>query len=184
MDAQHPTPMGRPHAGVGSEKVLDGPESGGWPQLRARRGIQAGLEGRERSAAEVLEERADGQGIAPACEAGGRTFPREMVERVGEVDRWGEEEERSRRINIGCDRPQVGRLDGPPADAIIAAFGAVGRGVVVPGLTGGMPMLHAMTDLVRPAEEGAGQDEAGQKCVDETSHRENTPRKQIDPVLK
>ena len=100
-----------------------------------------------------------------------------MVEGMGEVDRRGEEDERSGRVGVGCDRPHVVRLDGPPADAIVAALGAMGRGFALAG----MVMLHAMTDLVRPAEEGAGQEEAGQERGDESAHRKDA-REDTDPV--
>jgi len=133
MDTRRITPMGSPHAGVGGEKAVGGPGSGGGPRLRARKSTLAGPRGGDRSAAEVLEERADGQGVAPACKAGGRTIQGEVMEGMGETRLWHEEEERRGRDRIRGIRPYVARLDGAPADAIVTAFGAlVGCVVLTP----------------------------------------------------
>jgi hypothetical protein len=106
-----------------------------------------------------------------------------MVEEAGE-ERRGGEEERCGHIDVGIGRPHVARLDGPAADAIVAALGAMVRGGAFPALSCGVSMPRAVTDLVRPAEEGAGEDETGQERDDGTSHRENAPRKRTDPILE
>ena len=61
-------------------------------------------------------------------------------------------------------------LDGPATDAIIAVLGAMGWGGRA-RLACGVMLMRTFHRLGRPANEGAGQDEAGQEGDEDRSHR-------------
>lgn len=73
-------------------------------------------------------------------------------------------------------------LDGPATDAIVAVLGAMGRGGGA-GLTGGVMLVRTFHRLGRPADEGAGQDEAGQEGDKDDSHGQRLGRVKRCPNL-
>ena len=62
----------------------------------------------------------------------------------------------------------IAGLDGPAADAVVPVLGAMGRGGAVGGTSAGVLSVRDVTRLGRPAEEGAGQEKAGQEQCRET----------------
>jgi hypothetical protein len=64
----------------------------------------------------------------------------------------------------------ITELDGPATDAIVRVLGAVSRGGRA-GLTCGVMLVRTFHRLGCPANEGAGQDEAGQEGGEDRSHR-------------
>ncbi len=107
------------------------------------------------------------------------------MSRRREAEMRRQEEERPRDHRVGGVRPQAAHLHRPTADAVVAAIGALVRGVIslVPGSRCGV-MLRTMTDLVRPADERAGKEKAGQERDKETSHRDIIQERRARPFLK
>ena len=85
---------------------------------------------------------------------------------------------RSREAHgVGVRDLDVARLDGPAADAVIAVLGAVSRGEGrFRGLARRVVSVRTVARLGRPADEGAGQDEADQNRGDECPHRKTPNR--------
>jgi hypothetical protein len=72
---------------------------------------------------------------------------------------------------IGAGDPDITRLDGPSANAIVAVLGAVSRSGIIGWTPRGVLPVRNMSSLGRPAQKGAGQDEANQEQGDRGSHR-------------
>ena len=123
------------------------------------------------SAAEVLEEGSDRDGVAPTGEASRGAVTREMGERLGRG--VGEDADQAVKGERKADGARVrdadiARLDSPLADAVVRILGAVsrdGRGA------SGMMAARKVSGLGRPADERAGQDEDSQERAQEHSHR-------------
>lgn len=112
--------------------------------------------------AKILEVGADGERVAPSGKAGGRTVRGEVMGGEGEAGPLDGQKEQPNRHRDGQFRPHVIRLHGTPANAVVAAFRAMIGRMTPPGVVRADLVLRTVADLVRPAEERAGEEQAGQ----------------------
>lgn len=140
------------------------------PALAARSGTTTVLWSGISSESEVLEVGPDGQSVTPAGEATGRAVGREVVGR--RVQAWlrHADVDQADGDRVVRDRTHVVGLHGAAAHAVVAAFGTLVGCVTFTRIARARVVLRSMPDLVRPAEEGAGEQEAGQEHHHERTH--------------
>lgn len=79
------------------------------------------------------------------------------------------------RERASIDDSDIANLDGTAADATITTVRALLGSMALTGFSRDRLARRIVADLVRPAHEGAGEQQAGQKGRHETAHGRITP---------